>query len=99
MRRTKLDPTCIYFDDVISSSNLYEDLLSFCSNLCLYRLTVVATYVYIGLLLLVTTYYVHIIIFCLMSTYMYEYFICTTLYHICVATHVYNRFCFMATFI
>lgn len=46
-RGIKLDLTCIYFDDVLYSSNLCDDdLLSFYSNLYVYRHIVMTTYMH-----------------------------------------------------
>ena len=59
LRRTKLDPTCICFDDVCEMIVIYVAIcFFFCSNLCVFRLIVVTTYVYNN--------------FCFVSTYMYE---------------------------
>ena len=80
IRWTKLDPLAYVLTIFWISSNLYDELLFFYSNLCVYRLTVVTIYVYNNF---------HFVSICV-----YECMICfvhSNLYLICGATYMYNR--------
>ena len=76
-RRTKLDPTCICFNDVFHYSNLCDHLLSFCSNLSVCYINIVTTYVYINYYFVLTHMYQ-----CMINS------ICGNLYLICGETRV-----------
>ena len=76
-RRTKLDPTCICFNDVFHYSNLCDHLLSFCSNLSVCYINIVTTYVYINYYFVLTHTYQ-----CMINS------ICGNLYLICGETRV-----------
>ena len=71
-----------------ASSNLYNDLLSFFTNLYVYHITVVTTYGYSN--------------YCFVSTYVYECmidFICNNLYLICGSNSCIIDVVFVATFV
>ena len=69
----------------------------FSSNLCVYHITLVTTYVTISYLIIKTYVYNN---YYFVATYMYEFmidFICSNLYLICMA--MYNKWYFVTTFV